>query len=534
MSTTDHSNPNVTGQKRKSRFDTDDNIEPERKKLNLEVTKAQLKIAEMSKLIGISLPGEKKAAYRPLLLDAQGREIDEQGNLVKNELLQPQKTLAANVAAASAATKLKKVNPYLAHRSSVPSATTSGPSQGQQPPQTTEAITKTEETLDSSAEIIVDERLPTNKRELKAKKSLQFLEAGHYIETAQKLQEKEEKKMIAGYASGRKQLEKAVLHGETATTTSSEEVNERPRQPSERPVGMTEEMFMLSQVPPPIDCSTNLQGGNMEWWDEFFLPKPRREMRKLSKVAQQEENDYELLAMVNNKTWKFIQHPLAVRSIGAAGSASFGEQSKSLPVIPMYLTKKERKKLRRSLRQEREKEKRDKMMLGLLAPAEPKFKLSNFMKLLGDQATADPSKVEMKVIQQIQKRLLNHEMRNQANRLTPAEKKQKKLKKLTTDLSQGGVHTALFRLTDFRCLKYRFQVDITAQQLLLSGLVVLCEEDIEEENGSGRGGGSGNEGVKGKKNLVIVEGGVKSLRKFTKLMLKRSVSSRLFLFGVTR
>lgn len=80
----------------------------------------------------------------------------------------------------------------------------------------------------------------------------------------------------------------------------------------------------------------------------------------------------------------------------------------------MYLTKKERKRIRKQTRAAREQEKRDKMMLGLMPVPEPKFKLSNFMKLLGDQAVADPSKVEMKVIEQIQKRQLNHEMRNLA------------------------------------------------------------------------------------------------------------------------
>lgn len=40
-------------------------------------------------------------------------------------------------------------------------------------------------------------------------------------------------------------------------------------------------------------------------------------------------------------------------------------------------------------------------------------------QVLGDQAVADPSKVEAKVMQQIQQRQMNHEMRNQAAKLTP-------------------------------------------------------------------------------------------------------------------
>jgi pre-mRNA processing factor 3 (PRP3) len=54
----------------------------------------------------------------------------------------------------------------------------------------------------------------------------------------------------------------------------------------------------------------------------------------------------------------------------------------------MYLTKKERKRIRKTAREERERDKRDKMMMDLLPAPEPKFKLSNFMKVLGDQAIA--------------------------------------------------------------------------------------------------------------------------------------------------
>jgi U4/U6 small nuclear ribonucleoprotein PRP3 len=136
----------------------------------------------------------------------------------------------------------------------------------------------------------------------------------------------------------------------------------------------------------------------------------------------------------------------------------------------MYLTKKERKKLRKAARAEREREKRDKLLLGLVPASElePKFKLSNFMKILGNQAIADPSKIEMKVIEQMQKRILNHQMRNLARALTPAQRAEKKKRKLQEDVSKG-VTVAIFLVNDFACLKYRFKVDVNAQQLFLTG-----------------------------------------------------------------
>lgn len=118
------------------------------------------------------------------MLDSQGRAIDEHGNLIKEE--GQVKVLAANVAAASASKK--KENPYLAHRSS--SSTAAVP------------------TEDSSAlEPVVDDRLKIAKRDLRGKKGLHFIDPGTLIKEADNLKHKEERKLIAGYSSGRKNLE---------------------------------------------------------------------------------------------------------------------------------------------------------------------------------------------------------------------------------------------------------------------------------------------------------------------------------------
>ena len=161
-------------------------------------------------------------------------------------------------------------------------------------------------------------------------------------------------------------------------------------------------------------------------WDEAFLPKQTRELRRRSKAAQQEDNSA-LLHYQNCRTFKYIQHPVPIKPLGGEHTAE---------PLKMYLTKKERKRIRRTARHEREMEKRDKIMMGLMPAPEPKFKLSNFMKILGDQAVADPSKVERRVVQQMQQRIMNHEMRNEARKLTPAERKEKKIKKLQEDTSR--------------------------------------------------------------------------------------------------
>jgi U4/U6 small nuclear ribonucleoprotein PRP3 len=66
-------------------------------------------------------------------------------------------------------------------------------------------------------------------------------------------------------------------------------------------------------------------------------------------------------------------------------------------VVPIHLTEKEKKKLRRMKRVDKERDKQEKIKLGLLPVPPPKVKLSNYMKIMGKEAIADPSRVEKKV-----------------------------------------------------------------------------------------------------------------------------------------
>ena len=78
---------------------------------------------------------------------------------------------------------------------------------------------------------------------------------------------------------------------------------------------------------------------------------------------------------------------------------------------------------------------------------EPKLKLSNLMRVLKDQAVANPSSIEAQVRSQVAERLKNHEMGNLARKLTPLERAEKKTRKLTEDTSTT-VHVAIFRVDD--------------------------------------------------------------------------------------
>ena len=121
---------------------------------------------------------DKKSSYRPLLLDSQGREIDEFGQLVKYET--QQKTLALNNAVIQA--KRKKENPYLAHRTAPSSTIPSSTVPGFTPISSDLALQAVpQEVVDSSVITpleVFDERVVVSNRDRRGKKSLHFTETG--------------------------------------------------------------------------------------------------------------------------------------------------------------------------------------------------------------------------------------------------------------------------------------------------------------------------------------------------------------------
>ena len=111
--------------------------------------------------------------------------------------------------------------------------------------------------------------------------------------------------------------------------------------------------------------------------------------------------DQLLIGSTNYENWvarpgaisNLIEHPIQLRPMES-----------SRPVhVPTFLTKKEQKKLWRQNRRENWKERQDKIRLGFLAPDEPKVKMSNLMRVLGNEQIMDPTKVEAQVRAQMAK-----------------------------------------------------------------------------------------------------------------------------------
>ncbi|XP_071451627.1 U4/U6 small nuclear ribonucleoprotein Prp3 isoform X2 [Hetaerina americana] len=216
-----------------------------------------------------------------------------------------------------------------------------------------------------------------------------------------------------------------------------------------------------------------------EWWDSVILRPDCDKYEEINgKIGIRPEG-------VTN----LVEHPTQMRP----------PTDPLKPVyMPVFLTKKERKKLRRQNRREAWKEEQEKIRLGLEPPPEPKLRMSNLMRVLGTEAVADPTKIEGQVREQMAKRLAAHREANAARALTAQQKKEKRARKIQEDISLG-VNVAIYRVKDLTNPAKKFKVEANAKQLTMTGCVVLFRDC----------------------NVIAVEGGVKQQKHYKRLMLNR-------------
>ncbi len=161
-----------------------------------------------------------------------------------------------------------------------------------------------------------------------------------------------------------------------------------------------------------------------EWWDKYLFNGPAYDVDKINWDA------------VTN----YVEHPVPIQPPSAKPNETV--------TFNMYYTKKEQRKLRRRTRMEREREKHEQQLLGLIPPEKPKVKISNLPRVLGLESVADPTTIEEEVKKQVAQRQAEHEARNAARKLTKEQKKEKKKKKLEEDTKKGTV-VALFKYNTY-------------------------------------------------------------------------------------
>ncbi|XP_055332415.1 U4/U6 small nuclear ribonucleoprotein Prp3-like isoform X2 [Paramacrobiotus metropolitanus] len=244
--------------------------------------------------------------------------------------------------------------------------------------------------------------------------------------------------------------------------------------------GITSAAALARIAPKKTDSVDSGMIPEVEWWDGVFA-----QTAEMLSDADAVELESRLQKLVT----KLVEHPVQLAP----------QIDRDKPVaLPIMLTKNERKKLRRQARREKLKEEQEKQRIGLIAAPEPKVKMGNLMRVLGNEAVQDPTKVEANVRAQIAKRRKAHETANAQRKLTETEKRAKKIKKIKEDTTEE-VNVAIYRVKDLSHPAKKFKVETNATQLFMTGVVVLNKE----------------------LNIVIIEGGPKQQKKFKRLMLNR-------------
>jgi len=229
----------------------------------------------------------------------------------------------------------------------------------------------------------------------------------------------------------------------------------------------------------------------VEWWDRRLLQPGATAYPDLSAGTGAAAL---AAALRPGRVGRLVEHPVPIEPPAEAPPP---------PPPPLKLTKRELRKLRTQRRQAREKEKQELIRQGLLEPPKPKVRIANLMRVLGAEATADPTAVEAEVRRQMAERTAAHDDRNLARKLLPSEKREKKLKKLFDDgaADGGATHVAVYRVDRLTDGSQRFKVDVNAQENHMSGVALIPHG--------------------GPFALVVVEGCVKAHKRYAKLMLRR-------------
>ncbi|XXG66199.1 hypothetical protein AAC387_Pa05g3727 [Persea americana] len=378
----------------------------------------------------LDVSGQQKPAKAPVLrLDAQGREIDEHGNVINMPKLTNLSTLKVNI------NKQKK-----------------------------EAfqILRPELDADTESNPHFDVSMGVNKTKLMRPKRMtfQFVDEGKWSKQADIIRFKNQFGEAQAKELKAKQAQLAKAKAELDINPNLIEVSER--------------VVIKDKQKDPIP--------EIEWWDAPLLLSGTYNGLVEDNVA---DNKLKM-----DKITMYVEHPQPIEPPAEPAPP---------PPQPLKLTKKEQKKLRTQRRLAKEKDRQEMIRQGLIEPPKPKIKMSNLMKVLGSEATQDPTRLEMEIRSAAAEREQAHVDRNIARKLTPAERREKKERKLFDDPSTLETFVSVYKINDLSHPQTRFKVDVNAQENRLTGCAVISD------------------GV----SVVVVEGGSKSIKRYGKLMLKR-------------
>ena len=218
----------------------------------------------------------------------------------------------------------------------------------------------------------------------------------------------------------------------------------------------------------------------VEWWDTQFLPS--------MSYADTEGNLRKV--QLDELITDLVQHPIPI-------DPPF--EKSEMDTQDVKLTRKERRKARRIRRIQEQKDKQEKIRLGLMEPEKPKVKISNMMRVYGQEASLDPTAIEKKVQLEIQERLEKHLRQNEERKLAPDERSAKRTQKFTEDMSHI-VHSAIFRVKGGQVRPVDLaKIRLNAEQYHFVGVEVRLAGTM----------------------MILVQGGPKGIRRYKRLLLER-------------
>ncbi|KAF3789532.1 U4/U6 small nuclear ribonucleoprotein [Nymphaea thermarum] len=408
--------------------------------------------------ISVNITAQQKPAKAPVLrLDAQGREIDEHGNVINLPKL-------TNLSTLKKGGKVGRLQNNLSHCflclnfPDLPLPVYDHQVNINKQKKEAFQIIRPDLDADAMSNPFYDERMGINKTKLLRPKrmSFQFVEEGKWSKQAEIIKFKSQFGEAQAKELKTKQAQLARAKAELDINPNLIEVSERIPVKEEKP---------KEPIPEAEDLPL-LRSGTFTNNDDDDDIKIKRE-----------------------KITNYIEHPRPIEPPAEPAPP---------PPQPLKLTKKEHKKLRTQRRLAKEKDRQEMIRQGLIEPPKPKVKMSNLMKVLGTEATQDPTRLEKEIRAAAAEREQAHVDRNIARKLTPAERREKKEKKLF-DENMLETIVSVYKINDLSHPQTRFKVDVNAQENRLTGCAVLTE------------------GM----NVVVVEGGAKPIKRYGKLMLRR-------------
>ncbi|KAL5711091.1 hypothetical protein ACHQM5_021583 [Ranunculus cassubicifolius] len=306
-----------------------------------------------------------------------------------------------------------------------------------------------------------DERMGVNKEKLLRPKrmSFQFVEEGQWSKEAERIKFKSQ--------FGEVQAKELRIKQALAKSKFNPNINPNLIKVAER-INITKE-----KPEDPIP--------EVEWWDAPLLKSGELTGSKIDE---------------DNINWEkmtiYVEHPQPIEPPA--------EQAPP-PPQPLKLTPKEQKKMRTQTRIAKEKDRQEMIRQGLIEPPKSKVRISNLMKVLGSEATQDPTRIEMEIRAAAEEREQAHIDRNIARKRTPGEKKEKAERKLFEDRNNLETIVSVYKINDLSHPNTRSKVVKNAQENKLTGCVVIG----------------------GNMTVVVVEGGRKAITRYAKLMTSRII-----------